>query len=259
METVEITEQTEFTESERGLAEKFKVEPKTVRLINEIVSQQLKELEAGEQVEEQEAGAQGGGQEPEAEVDEVVRELKRHLIFVPEAQLEALIVLQSVLPKFEEKHHASDVNTIGGIVEYAKTHSDFNINWCGMLDSLLKDLVKILWPVEPALREKAVKKVIESCSAVVETRTQISTAGKRVYSIYGNLDLRTKILMGIGGELESMSGVNVSAFADILDQFRQGADELIVQARKDPKLSKDTDIMYLCELYELACYVNEKS
>ncbi|HEW79405.1 MAG TPA: hypothetical protein ENH34_05525 [Phycisphaerales bacterium] len=194
------------------------------------------------------------------EVNKVAQELKSHLFFVPEGQLEALTILQGLLPDFEEERHMGDIKTIGGIVEYAKAHSDFETNWCSSLDFMLKRMVEALWSVEPAVRVGVVKKLIESRAALVETRAKMPIAKERVYGIYDKLDLHTKLLIGIGVELQRMDGVNIDTFSDVLDQFNQQADELIAQARKDPEISRyDKDAMYLCDLFELAETINRES
>jgi len=191
-------------------------------------------------------------------VDKVAQKLQRETYhFTPDFKFVALIILQGLLPTFEGKENPSDIDSIGGIDEYAKAHNESETVYRAYFDYTLKTLIEVLWDTEPYVRTAAVQKVIESFKPLLQARAEIQIEKERAYAIYDGLDLRTKLLIGVGVELQTMAGVNVDSFDDILFRFCEG--ELISQARKDPILSKDPDAVYLCELYDKAVYINRPS
>jgi hypothetical protein len=64
---------------------------------------------------------------------------------------------------------------------------------------------------------------------ITDVRERLLLTKEKVFGIYNKLDLRTKLLIGIGYELESMSAVNVKIFDELLQQFWHHSDELIEQ------------------------------
>jgi hypothetical protein len=184
---------------------------------------------------------------------ELANEIKsKHLLFIAEGNMTVLEILADLLPEFEpDKFGKSEPDVEAAVIKYAKSHDCFKAEgWAATLIHTLKNCVNTMKEWDTSWHKDALAKLSTETADMVQRRTQVQTAEARFASICEGLDLRTKFMITVGEELSSLSGLNIECFADVWYGLR--SDDIVAEVKKDPVLSKDDDIRFLCDTYDLA-------
>jgi len=193
------------------------------------------------------------------ELEGAFQRLWKGLLYVDEFNLEHLHILADVIKRDEAADGKLPTEDLVGqsIADYILCH-----NLTGQREKQYRELsplpVTLAWEAIEKLpteqRAHVAVRATQKMQDKVNKRKDVAEQAGRFNAVLNRLSLREKLLLAISEELASMDGVNISCFSDLLGEMRQEDEEHIAEARQT--LADDADLMFLCDLFELAEQIN---